>query len=196
MRVRISHMMLALAVTVVPGCGSSATSESASRTSSWASLKVDANEVESFATLKEMSDKAELVVRGKVVAIDGARVAGSDLGAATAHFVTYQLVVEWAKGPTRKGTVLPVEFFATNGARPFDEWLKDLQSSPFPQDTVYFLREKKDGSNAYRIVNSFGLWEQKGNSVKAPLSDDGSPSKYEAETLKFKSLDDLIKSVS
>lgn len=185
---------LALVIFVAAGCGSSP--QQASEEAFWAQVRLGgADEVEGYATLAEMTSKADLVVLGTFASVQLSRTIQGD---APQDQVAYALVTvdvaEAANGSEAPST-LPLEFLLPDPSDPSEQ--VERMSEHLPKGQVVMMLRAKTGdgeSGLYRLVNSYGLFAATGRSVlDTPLAEatPASVGLYAAELGSIESLAEL-----
>ena len=141
------------------------------RRTAWADAAVIATELETYDSLAGMTAGADAVVRGRVLDVALGRSFGGASGRGL-HYATVTLGVdELPAGELPPGhadrLILEVPLFAG------PESLDALRSGLPPDESLFFLRAKDDGSGAYRLVVMSGvIVNRDGVAESASLEDD------------------------
>lgn len=200
-RTGVSILIGAFVATLATACaGADATDQATDDDPFWAPLRIVGDEVESYATLSEMSDAADVVARGRITDFAVSRVLTTDT---TEDLVTYA-AMSFAPDEVLSGSVesesLPVEFIVNTHPDEASETIETQAANLPEQEIMVFLRAKRGDGEAglYRLVNGLGLWTVIDGTVTAPLAVETGAEEhpYQAELEAVSTLDDLGEVIS
>lgn len=155
------------ALVLVSGCGSGAVNSD----TFWPGLRFQGEEAESYSTLREMTAAADAVVIGRFAEFGEVRIIQGDAPEAQVSMISGQLVITTHVSGADYASPLPLEFVVVEQGVPVEEMIAGLRDSYPRGDMLVFIREKRDGSGRYRIVNSKGLIVESDGGLVSPLAD-------------------------
>ena len=141
------------------------------RRTTWADAFVVATELEHYGSLADMAAAADAVVRGRVLDVAPGRSFGGASGRGL-HYAAVTLGVDEVAAGELPATdlgrlTLEVPLFAGPDS------LDGLRSGLPPNESLFFLRAKRDGSGTYRLVTMSGVVVNRdGLAESASLEDD------------------------
>lgn len=141
----------------------------------WESLHVHGDEAEGYPSLSEMAEAADHVVLGTLSNFRLNRLIQTGSPEHVVHMGAADLKVSRVVRGSDPGKVVVLEFLLTGPQEHMAAKIRQ-QAEAMPTDPALFFLRHKGGSEAglYRIVNSKGLWVSDGESVTAPLAENGS----------------------
>ncbi len=163
----------------------------------WTALRIDADEVEGYASLAEMHAQADAVVVGRLTSFEPGRVFQGDAAEDKVGYAVAKVeVVELIRGGDLADG-LPLEFLLSSGKTDFEAQVTALAADLPEERVVLFLRAKRGSGEEglWRVVNSKGLWAATSRAfVDAPLSVEPPTTTdlYATELKTVGSIDDLI----
>lgn len=158
----VGHLLvLVLLLSLAMACSSASSHQSPE--GFWEAFRIEADEVEYYATIGEMGRSADAVAIGKLVGFDKERTVQGDAPEDVITYVVASFEVSQVVAGKLSDAVIPLEFLVTHGSANVD-----LESALPEGDLVVFLREKRGSGEGglYRAVNSLGLWT---SSSRAPV---------------------------
>lgn len=148
------------------GCGSGDDSDGF-----WSGLRFQGQETESYSTLREMTEAADAVVIGRFADFGEVRIIQGDAPEDQVSMISGQLEITTHLSGLKYSSPLALEFVVVEQGEPVEETIAGLRDT-FPQgDMLVFIREKRDGSGRYRIVNSTGLIVESDAGLVSPLAE-------------------------
>ncbi len=152
---------------LVSGCGSGADS----RDTFWPGLRFQGEEAESYSTLREMTAAADAVVIGRFAEFGEVRIIQGDTPEGAVNMISGQLIITTHVSGADYASPLPLEFVVVEQGVPVEETIAGLRDSYPRGDMLVFIREKRDASGRYRIINSTGLIVESEAGLVSPLGE-------------------------
>lgn len=191
---------LALAA-LVTACGGGSEEQTtrtkaADHASFWPALRVAGDEVEGYATLSEMAQKADAVVMGTFKSFSPSRTIQGDAPEDVVVYAKGELEIQRNVVGAAPGRTVALEFILPPGEA---DALAGRLSAKLPRGPMLvFLRAKRGDGEAglFRVVNSRGLWAATERSaVDTPLAEEPPTSSglYADERAGVQSVDELAK---
>lgn len=155
----------AMLATTLLGCQSSASDF-------WAQFShAGAVESEQYNSLREMSEAADAVVIAHLTDFGRVREIQGDAVEDIVRMIGGDLAIDRTLSGASYDSPLPLEFVLVEQGEPWQDTVEGIRGS-FPRDSMLvFLREKRDGSGQFRVVNSLGLILDDGDGFVAPLAE-------------------------
>lgn len=141
----------------------------------WNTLKITGAEAETYPSLNEMADSADIVVVGTFADFAESRQITTDAPEDTVTYAAATLAIKEVIRGDMTADELPIEFLINQPADQVQETITEMATQLPSGELLLFLREKggANESGLYRLVNSTGLWTAtEANSLTAPLAED------------------------
>ena len=156
----------------------------------WSAVRFAGDEVEGYATLDEMEDYSDVVLRGHMVDLRVSRQVTYDAEEDIVTYVAADFVpTDEIRGSAMSGST-PIEFMINAPPERVSEVVAKAAARLPADDLVVFLRHKlgQGETGLFRLVNQAGLWKEEGAMLTAPLSEHSESSKLTQSS----TLDDLV----